>query len=510
MQSLAYATGILAVTVLALAQSDAPAPSFEAADVHASPHGVREGGLYVHANRLELHGITMLHLITTAYDVKEDKVFGGPNWLDTDRFEVIAKSARAINAQTFRPMLQALLAERFQLRIRKEDKPQPVFALIPTKHVLLKKSAAEGEPQCKRTNEDGYMTLTCQHVTMTYLAGLLPGTAPNYFSHPVVDQTGLSGAYDVKLQWTGRGQLGGGDPDHPGISLFNYFEKQLGLKVEQQTRPAESLVIESVNEKPSANPPGTAEKLPPPVAEFEVAEVRPSKPDTKPDYRMKNGRIEAMGLTMKQLIGFAYDLDDYMLPGGEKWLETDHFDIIAKTDPSVTDGTLEAMLRTLLAERFHLKCHFEEQPVSVWALTAPKGQGKLRTSAGEEHAGCTRTPGDGVFTYSCRNTTMAQFADKMPTVGGIINYLYEHPVVDLTGLSGSYDFEIVWSPPARVYGRGGRGDGAAPPSAMPTASAPTGGLTIFEAIAKLGLKLSVEKHSMPVVVIDHVDRTPDN
>jgi uncharacterized protein (TIGR03435 family) len=82
-------------------------------------------------------------------------------------------------------------------------------------------------------------------------------------------------------------------------------------------------------------------------------------------------------------------------------------------------------------------------------------------------------------------------------------------MVDLTGLKGSYDFDIVWSPPARVYGRGGRGDSGGPAGAAPTAAAPTGGLTIFEAVDKqLGLKLSVEKHSMPVVVIDHVDRTP--
>jgi uncharacterized protein (TIGR03435 family) len=218
---------------------------------------------------------------------------------------------------------------------------------------------------------------------------------------------------------------------------------------------------------------------------------------------MKNGRIEAFGLTMKELVGGAYNLDDYMLPGGEKWLETDHFDIIAKADPSVTIGTLQAMLRTLLEQRFHLKSHFEDQPVSVWALTAPKGLTKLKETSGEQHAGCKRTPNDGAFTYSCRNTTMAQLVAKMPEVGGISGYLEGRPVVDLTGFTGSYDFDITWSPPARVYGRGGRAESAG------TASVPTGGLTIFEAINKqLGLKLAQEKHPMPVVVIDHVDRTP--
>ena len=59
--------------------------------------------------------------------------------------------------------------------------------------------------------------------------------APNYFNHPVVDKTGLTGSCDVKLKWSGRGQLGGAEPDHPGISLFDYLEKELGIKADAQT-----------------------------------------------------------------------------------------------------------------------------------------------------------------------------------------------------------------------------------------------------------------------------------
>ncbi len=346
MRPMLLATGTLALCGAAFAQST-PAPAIVAADVRPSNHGVRESELYLHRNRLELHGVTMLHLITAAYEVPEDKVFGGPNWLDTDRFEVVAQTEGPLTAQTWRPMLQSLLADRFQLQIRKEDKPEPVFALLPTKKVLLKESSG-GDGDCQRANADGYLTMTCHNVTMAVLAEKLPRSAPNYFDHPVVDRTGLKGSYDVTMKWSGRGQIGAGDPDHPSISLFDYFEKQLGIKVERQTRPAESMMVMKVNEAPSPNPPGTAEKLPPPLTEFEVAEIRPSKPDTKPNFEMKNGRIQAFALTMKDLISFAYNLDDYMLPGGEKWLDSDRFDIIAKADPTVTDGTLQAMLRTLL------------------------------------------------------------------------------------------------------------------------------------------------------------------
>ncbi len=101
MRSIALATGIFALCGAAFTQSETPAPGFDAADVHASPRGVREGGLYLHANRLEMHGVTMLHLIATAYGVAEDKIFGGPNWLDTDRFEIVAKAAAPVNAKNF-------------------------------------------------------------------------------------------------------------------------------------------------------------------------------------------------------------------------------------------------------------------------------------------------------------------------------------------------------------------------------------------------------------------------
>ena len=164
------------------------------------------------------------------------------------------------------------------------------------------------------------------------------------------------------------------------------------------------------------------------------------------------------------------------------------------------------MLLTLLEQRFHLKVHQDLQPLPVYALTAPKGVGKLKKATGEEHAGCIRTPKDAAFTYTCHNTTMAQFVDKLPNVQGAAGY-FNHPLVDLTGLKDSYDFEFTWSPPARFRGRGMlQSSGSAP-----AAQDPVSGYTIFEAIDKqLGLKLAEQKYPMPVVVVDHVDRTPSD
>lgn len=509
-RSLPALTWLVLLSAVASAQSAATPPAIEVADVHPSAPGTKESGLFLHGARVELRGVTMLHLIMAAYGVADDKVFGGPNWLDWDRFDIVAQAASPISHEALQPLLQALLADRFKLAVHNEDKPEPIFALLPGKRPQLKEKPEPGDPECKRTNVDGYLTATCQNITMAGLAERLPGMAPNYFNHPVVDKTGLTGAYDVTLKWSGRGQIGAGDSDHPSISLFDYIDKQLGLKVEPQTRPSPSVVVDHVNQAPTPNEPGIAAKLPAAVAEFEVAEVRPAKPGTQGNGTMKNGRLELFALTLKDLITFAYDVDDNMVTGGEKWLDSDRFDIIAKATPTTTEQTLQVMLRSLLAQRFHLAVHKDLQPVPVYALTVPKGKPKLKEANGEGRTGCTRTPADGAFTYSCHNTTMAQFVEKLPNVQGAAGY-FDHPVVDLTGLKGGYDFDVTWSPPARVYGRGGRGgDNAGQPAGgVATASAPTGGLTMFEAVDKqLGLKLALDKRPMPVVVVDHADRTP--
>jgi uncharacterized protein (TIGR03435 family) len=296
------------------------------------------------------------------------------------------------------------------------------------------------------------------------------------------------------------------------MSLFNVIEKQIGVKVEKSTEPMPVLTVEHVNRTPSENPPGTTEKVGSAPTEFEVATLRPSRPDEQPDANVNAGRIDARALTLRDLISFAYDVEDDWVRGGDKWLDTDRYDITAKTVPTASIDTLRVMLQALLAERFKLKVHKESQPVTVYALTVVRS--KLKDADPSERSTCRTAAADGARTYTCWNTTMAQFAEKIRQVGG--GYL-EHPAVDLTGLKGSYDFTLSWTPRGRLMGgRGGGGAAEAGAAAAapagpvaPTASERAAGFTLFEAVERqLGLKLSSQKHPMPVVVIDHVDRTP--
>ena len=174
------------------AQTPSTPPVFEVADVHSSPaaaNAFMRGG-FVKSGRYELHTASLVDLIATAYDVENDSVFGGPNWLDSDRFEILAKAASSSTEADRRLMLQALLADRFALAIHKEDKPLDVFTLTAGKKVQLKESEGEGEPDCTPdppTQGNGpppYIVLHCRRwraegagfvgVLWTRLARLLP------------------------------------------------------------------------------------------------------------------------------------------------------------------------------------------------------------------------------------------------------------------------------------------------------------------------------------------------
>jgi uncharacterized protein (TIGR03435 family) len=468
---------------------------FEAADVHVSAPGTVEMGGFLPNGRAEFHAVPLLQLISMAYSVPADRIAGGPPWLATDLFDIVAKAPGKASSAQMLPMLQSLLEERFGLTVKRENKPLPVYALTIKKAGVLKASAKEGEPDCQRGQEEFMLRAVCRNVTMASLAERLPSFARAYFDKPVVDRTQLPGDFDFTLEWLGRARATGAQS---GMSMYNALEKQLGLKVEEQTEPMPVLTIERVNRTPTPNADGVTEKLGAPPTEFDVATIKPSRPGENPNGDFKNGVVDAKALTLKELISFAYNVEEEGVKGGEKWLETDRFDILAKTQLTLSGNALMGMLQKLLEERFKLKVHREEQPVAVYALTAPKAKLKEADPAGR--SACKITFPDGVRTLVCTNTTMAQFAERVRNFAAAY---FEHPVVDLTGLKGSYDFSVSWVARQLLTGA------SAPPSTDGVASDRPTGQTVFEAVDKqLGLKLTSQKHPMPVIVVDHADRKP--
>ena len=162
MRKLAFTAGIVVLSGTLFGQSTEKLPAFDIADVHASAPSalgmaVGVSGGIPRGGRYELRNATMVDLITRAYSVTDDKVAGGPNWLAADRFDIIAKIPADTNAETARLMLQALLADRFSLKVHNDNKPIPTFVLTRSKGApKLKKSDGsqngcqpqpQGEPQ---------------------------------------------------------------------------------------------------------------------------------------------------------------------------------------------------------------------------------------------------------------------------------------------------------------------------------------------------------------------------
>jgi uncharacterized protein (TIGR03435 family) len=223
-------------------------------------------------------------------------------------------------------------------------------------------------------------------------------------------------------------------------------------------------------------------------------------------------------VTLGYLIRTIWFVTPEMIAGAPKWLDTDRWDIVAKVAPSPgsaprTDmDSLIVMVRGLLEDRFRLKTHMEERVVRAYTLTAPKP--KLQKADPANRTGCKEGPGadgkDPRLTnparsrlVTCRNITMAQFADQLPNVANAMNQLNTNirsTVADSTGLSGAWDFTLSFT----------NGTGAQPAGAVSADSAdPNGTLSLDEAISnQLGLKLELTKRPAQVLVIDHMEQQP--
>ena len=249
----AAVTGLLAQSPVAHREFDVVSVKPSAPDEHNSfmfrpqPGGLRAAG------------IPLKMLIMESYDVKAFQVSGGPGWTATDRWDVLAK-ADGVEGQIpmaqMRPMLQAMIRERFQLRVHKENKEMPVYALVIDKGGS--KLAANSDSKQQFRFGDGSLDVKKGG------AAALATWLSRQLGRVVIDKTGLKGEYDYKLEWTPETGEGGPEsiglpPEAPrphvdtnGPSIFTAVQEQLGLRLVSQKGPVEIMVIDSV-EKPSAN-----------------------------------------------------------------------------------------------------------------------------------------------------------------------------------------------------------------------------------------------------------------
>jgi uncharacterized protein (TIGR03435 family) len=231
---------------------------------------------------------------------------------------------------------------------------------------------------------------------------------------------------------------------------------------------------------------------------FETADVRVSPANGTAHTQggsFHEGKFDMRTATMADLIGIAYGVHADSLVGAPGWFERDRFDVMATAPAATPPETVRLMLRTLLANRFRLVLHSDEKPMSVFVLEMGKGAPKMKAGDNSGSAGCHSTlpptPTPGLVTdnmYSCHNMTMEALASSIRGMAG--SYLTS-PVVDFTGLKGTWNFDMAWTSKGSLQIVG------------------AAGITVFDAVDRqLGLKLEPQKRPLPVLAIDHVEEKP--
>ncbi len=215
--------------------------------------------------------------------------------------------------------------------------------------------------------------------------------------------------------------------------------------------------------------------------EFDVASVKANKSGLfTSSLERSGGQLTLRNASVRECIELAYGiLDRHYALAGPTWLDSDRYDIVAKASATTPRDQLLLMLRKLLADRFDLKVHREKRQLRVYALVVARGGPKMKAASGVRS---NFTFGVGHVTAA--ELSMAEFADRL---SGPVFQL-GLPVIDSTGLRGTFDFTLDWS----------AGDAEAEPTAKPS---------LFTGIEEqLGLKLKTTKSQVAIWVVDHAER----
>jgi uncharacterized protein (TIGR03435 family) len=241
-----------------------PAQEFDAVSVKPSdPHDFRVM-MRDMPGQANYTGVTVKMLILQAYQIRDFQLLGGPGWIASNRYDIVARppaggtdfpsdpmTATDQQRETFRnlraAMVRAMLADRFKLKIHKETRDLPVYVL----------TVAKGGPKLKVSNGTNVSdpdlgpgmiranqgSLAGTQVDIPYMAETLSGLMDRI----VLNKTGLEGKYDFALKWTPDPAVSADSPD-----IFTALQEQLGLKLESSKGPAEVVVIDGV-ETPGEN-----------------------------------------------------------------------------------------------------------------------------------------------------------------------------------------------------------------------------------------------------------------
>ncbi|MGA3239587.1 MAG: TIGR03435 family protein [Bryobacteraceae bacterium] len=252
---------LLMTTLAGYGQSGVEPPTYEVASIKPNiDNDFRFAFRIEPSGRLAATGITLKRLMMTAYNVQDFRIAGGPDWIVSRRWDVQAKPDRVVSPDQVRPMLRALLENRFQLRSHSEKRRLPVYELSVDRKGSKVQRVKASEIKTDVRVGPGLIQLT--KATAATFASQLSYA----LGRPVIDKTNLSGEFDFALEWTPEpGEDGGpttaglppGTGDQPastsdGPSIFTAIPEQLGLRLKSGRGPVEVIVIDDVR-MPTAN-----------------------------------------------------------------------------------------------------------------------------------------------------------------------------------------------------------------------------------------------------------------
>ena len=236
---------------------------------------------------------------------------------------------------------------------------------------------------------------------------------------------------------------------------------------------------------------------------FDVATIKLTDPNDRGKLFTVSGggrQVITKGTTMDDLISFAYGVHPKQLVNAPDWFDKDRFDITGQPDAEgvPNQNQMRIMLQKLLVSRFGLTFHKDTQDLSVYEIVVGKDGPKLTPTAIQNNLPGLRFLSINPADLMVRNATMADFAGLMQSA------VLDKPVVDHTGISGRYDFELKWTPDQGQFETFG-GIKSAP------SDAPDAPPDLFTAIQQqTGLKINSTKAPVEVMVIDKVSQPSPN
>jgi uncharacterized protein (TIGR03435 family) len=264
-------SGTLAASSITYAQEPSQ-PSFEVATVRPSdPTRPQLSSVKSIPNRFEISAMTLKDVMAIAYDLgdADQQIVGGPDWIRSEKFDIMAKEDEADSARMrklppeqqgnlTRLMMQALLADRFGLKVHAETRTLTTYSLVLASRVPKLKRAVP-DPHlpanipASRINVMGQRWLEGHECDMALLTKMLE-SRPEVDGRTVVDKTGLTGKYDFTLEWTPDSTTDGGSVTGSESlpSFFTALQEQLGLKLVSAKGQVEVIVVDDVD-KPSEN-----------------------------------------------------------------------------------------------------------------------------------------------------------------------------------------------------------------------------------------------------------------